>query len=172
LRRILGRLDSTHAKLLAIVNPLDSGLYNQRLTDNEWSVAEILQHLYLAEERVVADLEKGRAGNPVRVGPLRRLIPTVIVSWRLVRVKAPRAVTPTDAPDKDVVLENYAAVRKRLKGLCTTHGKQKLRRTVFKHPFLGKMNGVAAVSMIGYHELRHYKQIRELLLKLERVDYN
>jgi len=38
---------------------------------------------------------------------------------------------------------------------------------VFKHPFLGEIDGTATISFIGYHELRHYKQIREVIKKLD-----
>ena len=40
---------------------------------------------------------------------------------------------------------------------------ERFRNLVFTHPFLGEIDGVATVSFIGYHELRHYKQIREVL---------
>jgi hypothetical protein len=165
LNRIIKRLDSIHAKLLAAVDPLDSDRFNQRPAENEWSVAEILHHLCLVEERVVADLERGLAGEPHTVGLLRRLIPTSIVASRLVRVKAPRSVTPANPPEKNLGLKNYDAARNRLKELCSTEGKEKLKRVVFNHPFLGKLDGAAAVSFVGYHELRHYKQIREVLKK-------
>jgi hypothetical protein len=81
-------------------------------------------------------------------------------------VKSPKAVTPRDAPAKNHGLENLDRKRATLKGLCATHGDERFRNLVFKHPFLGEMDGVATVSFIGYHERRHYKQIREVLRKL------
>lgn len=170
MKRIIRRLDSVHAKLRAAVDPLDNNRFKQRLAEKEWSVAEILHHLCLVEERVVADLEKALASETQRVGLLRQLFPTSVVASRLIRVKAPRAVTPTNPPEKNVVIENYDTARNRLKELCATQGKEKLKQVVFNHPFLGKIDGAAAVSFVGYHELRHYKQIRELLSKLDRND--
>jgi hypothetical protein len=35
---------------------------------------------------------------------------------------------------------------------------------------MGDIDGVAAVSMLNFHEERHYKQIREILNKLEATD--
>lgn len=148
------------------MDPLDNTRFKQRLSETEWSVAEILYHLCLVEERVIADLEKALAREPQPVGVLKRLIPTSIVGLRVVRVKAPRAVTPTNPPDKTAALENYEAARSRLKQLCALHGREKLKQVAFNHPFLGPIAGTAAVSFLGYHELRHYKQIRELLPKL------
>lgn len=166
MNRSLKRLDSVHQKLIEIVYPLDPELYSQRPTDDEWSVAEIVHHLFLVEDRVMKELERAIAREPQRVGFLRRLIPTSIVSVRLIRVKAPKAMNPLEAPAKALAIENYNRARNSLKKLCTTHGRDRFRKLVFKHPFLGDIDGVATISFVGYHERRHYKQIREVLKKL------
>lgn len=164
--RPLKRLDSVHQKLIHTVTPLDSKIFSQRPSDDEWSVAEIVQHLSLVEERVIKDLERAVAKEPQRIGFVRKLVPTFIVASRLLRVKAPKAVNPIAVPEKNEVLENFDRARQALKALCATHGKDRLKKVVFKHPFLGDIDGVATVSFVGYHEQRHYKQIREVLKKL------
>jgi uncharacterized damage-inducible protein DinB len=167
MQRTLKRLDSTHEKLIATVAPLSSQLFSQRPSENEWSVSEILHHLHLVEERVIKELEKELAGTPHRVGFLRRLVPTAIVGSRLIKVKSPRAVAPNEAPEKEKGLAAYNQTRSQLKSLCATHGRERLQQTVFKHPFLGRISGVAAVSFLGYHEQRHLKQIHEVLNRLK-----
>ena len=166
MKKALQRLDSVHHKLLETVTPLNPTLFSRRPSNDEWSVAEIVHHLCLVEERVIKDLEKAITKPPQRVGFLRRLIPTSIVSSRLIRVKAPKAVKPLDAPAKDIAIENFNRARDALKKLCATHGKDRLRQIVFKHPFLGDIDGVATILFVGYHERRHYKQIREALKKI------
>lgn len=166
MKKALKRLDSVHQKLLGAVSTLEPQLYSQSPADGEWSVAEIVHHLCLVEDRVIKELEKAIARAPQRVGFFRRLIPTSIVSVRLIRVKALKAMNPLDAPAKDVALENYDRTRNRLKALCATHGNERFRNLVFKHQVLGEIDGVATVSFVGYHEQRHYKQIREVLRKL------
>jgi hypothetical protein len=168
MQKTLKRLDVVHEKLKGAISPLDAELYAQRPSDEEWSVAEIVHHLYLVENRVAQELEGALARDPQRVGLLRRLIPTSIVSVRLVRVKAPKAMNPLDAPVKETAIDNYDRARASLKTLCANHGKDRLREVVFTHPFLGKIDGVATVSFLGYHEVRHYKQIREVLQKLRK----
>jgi uncharacterized damage-inducible protein DinB len=165
MQKALKRLDSVHQKLMSAISPLNAELYSQRPSDGEWSVAEIVHHLCLVEDRVTKELEDAIARAPQRVGFLRRLIPTSIVSMRLIRVKAPKAMNPLDAPLKEVAVENFGRTRESLKTLCSTHS-NRFRNVIFKHPFLGDMDGEATVSFIGYHELRHYKQIREVLRKL------
>ena len=166
MQRTLKRLEAKHEKLIATVVPLSPQQFSQRPSENEWSVSEILHHLHLVEERVIKELEKELAGAPQRLGLLRRLVPTAIVGSRMIKVKAPRAVTPTEAPDKERGLADYNQTRSRLKSLCATHGRERLQQTVFKHPFLGRISGVAAVSFLGYHEQRHLKQIHEVLNRL------
>ena len=73
-------------------------------------------------------------------------MPTAIISLRLVRVKAP-TVNPLSAPRKEVAIENFDRVSSRLKALCATHGNQRFRQIVFKHPFLGSIDGVATIRL-------------------------
>lgn len=167
MQRVLNRLDRVHEKLLETVRPLDSKVFGERPSENEWSVGEIVQHLFLVEERVLKDLEAGIQREPRRVGWMRRLIPTSIVSSRLLRVKAPKSVNPRSVPEKDQIIQNLEAARVKLKAVCSTHGADRLRNVTFKHPFLGEIDGVATVSFVGYHEHRHFKQIREVLKKIK-----
>lgn len=166
MKRSLKRLDSVHQKLISTVSPLEPELFSTRPSADEWSVAHIVQHLCLVEERVIKDLEVAIAQEPQTVGFLRRLVPTSIVASRLLRVKSPKAVTPLEVLDQNATIENYNRARDSLKRLCATHGHDRFKKLIFKHPFLGEIDGVATVSFIGYHEQRHYKQIREVLKKL------
>ena len=166
MNKTLRRLDSIHSKLVHTVTPIEDPLFSRSPADREWSIAEIVHHLYLVEERVITELERELTNQPRKIGLLRKLIPTSIVASRLLRVKAPRAVRPFNPPARAEVIANYDAARTRLKDLCSTHGPNRLKQVVFKHPFLGEIDGTATISFIGYHELRHYKQIREVIKKL------
>ena len=167
MRRVLARLDSTHRKLLQTVEPLEEELLKRRPAVDAWSIAEIINHLRLVEERVIKDLQKALEHPPARLGLLRRLVPTRIVASRLVRVQAPGAVVPTNTSDKTANIADFNAARDTLKRLCETHGRSRLSKTVFRHPFLGRLNGVATISFVGYHEERHYKQILKVLKKVQ-----
>jgi hypothetical protein len=166
MKKALKRLDSVHQKLITAISSLQPNVYSERPADAEWSVAEIVHHLCLVEDRVTKELEAAIARAPQRVSFFRRLIPTSIVSLRLIRVKAPRAMNPLNAPAQDLAIANFERTRNSLKTLCAAHGTDRFRNLVFRHPFLGEIDGVATISFIGYHEQRHYKQIREVLRKL------
>ena len=166
MKRILRRLDSVHEKLLRTVTPLDPKLFSQRPTENEWSVGDIIQHLSLVEERVVKDLEKAVAREPQRVSLVKRMMPTSIVSSRLLKVKSPKAVAPVAPTEKDAAIQALQSARQKLKSFCDSHDQARFRTLIFKHPFLGDIDGVATISFVSYHEQRHYKQIREVLRKI------
>lgn len=129
--------------------PIDDSLFSRSPSTNEWSIAEIVHHLCLVEHAVIKELEKALAGPPQRLGFLRRLMPTSIVAIRLVRVKAPRAMNPLAPPPKPEIIANYNAARKKLKELCTSHGQNRLKQIIFKHPFLGDIHGLATISFVG-----------------------
>jgi hypothetical protein len=167
MKRPLKRLDSVHRQLLETVTPLDPELFSRRPSENEWSVGQIVHHLCLVEERVIKELAAAIAKEPQSPGFLRRFVPTAIVASRMLRVKSPKAVTPQAEIEKEVAIDNFNRARDCLKELCASHGPERFKKVVFNHPFLGKIDGVAAVSFIGYHEQRHYKQIREVLRKLK-----
>ena len=169
MNKALRRLDSIHSKLVDTITPIDDPLFSQSPAENEWSISEIVHHLCLVEERVIKELENELANPPRRIGLLRKLVPISMVASRLLRVKAPRDVNPLNAPARAEVIANYDGVRTRLKELCSTHGQDRFKQVVFKHPFLGEIDGPATISFLGYHELRHYKQIREVIKKLGRV---
>ncbi|MEP6570189.1 MAG: DinB family protein [Acidobacteriota bacterium] len=172
MKKALKRLDAIHQKLLSTISPLEPDIFAQRPSDSEWSVAEIVQHLCLVEDRVTKELEKAIAREPRRVGFFRRFVPTSIVALRFKRVKAPAAMNPVEPPARDRAIENFDRARNNLNALCAAHGAERFRNLVFKHPFLGEIDGVATVSFVGYHEKRHYKQIREVLGKLGKVNEN
>jgi hypothetical protein len=166
MQKRIARLDAVHRKLLDCVGDLEPNLYARSPAAGEWSVSEIVHHLCLVEARVIKELERAIAEPPRRVGVLKRLIPTSIVSTRLIRVKAPKAMNPVDSPPRETAIETFNATRDRLKTLCASHGEERFRNLVFKHPVLGEIDGLATVSFLGHHEARHYKQIREVLRKL------
>jgi len=166
MQKTLARLDSVHHRLIDCVANIEPDLYARSPGEGEWSVGEVVHHLCLVEARVIKELERVIAQPPRRVRFLKRLLPTSIVATRLIRVKAPKGVNPIDPPARDKAIETFNQTRDSLKTLCAAHSKERFRNLVFKHPALGEIDGVATVSFIGYHELRHYKQIREVLRKL------
>jgi hypothetical protein len=167
MKSTLKRLDAVHERLANTISAADPALLATRPAENEWSVAQVVEHLYLVEGAVTKYLRSKLDQPPAKVSFLKRLVPMRIVSLRMKRLKAPKIVEPAaDLPPMPELLKRYDQLRSQTKELCVQAGQERLRKICFKHPFFGDMDGAAAVSMIAFHEQRHLKQIREILKKL------
>jgi DinB family protein len=167
MKSTLKRLDAVHEKLTTAVSAVDPALLSKRPAEKEWSVAEVVEHLCLVEGAVMNYLKSRLDQPPVRVSPLKKLLPMRIVSLRVKRLEAPKIVRPSaDLPPMTELLNKFNALRADTKEVCNTAGRERLSQICFKHPFFGDMDGAAAVSMVAFHEQRHLKQIREILKKL------
>jgi hypothetical protein len=166
MKQVLAKLDEIHQQMMDLVTPLDEERFAARFAPGRWSAAENIHHLYLVETKYVGLLQEALASSAPGMGPVRRLfqVPPRFVGVRLVRVKVPeKAVEPLNAPPKAVTLDNYNRVRGELKSLAAEHGAARLRAIAVPHPMFRLFDGVNAVLFLGYHELRHYKQIREMM---------
>jgi hypothetical protein len=167
MKKVFAQLDGIHQLLLDTIAPLDEEKFARRPSENEWSVAEVVHHLCLVEERMIEGLQQELSRPPQRPGMLYRFIPySLLVACRVRRVRAPKFVEPLNPPPKETVIENYNRLRASFKAISGEHGRARLSQVVLKHPFLGDFNGVKAFAFVGYHEQRHYKQIREIIRQL------
>jgi hypothetical protein len=167
MKRIYRRLDAVHQQLLDVIEPLDAEKFARKPAPTEWSVAEVVHHLYLVEQHMIKGLEHELTQPPKRLPLLNHLIPySLLVGRRVRRVRAPKAVEPLNPPPKETVIENYNRVRAAIKAFSTEHGRKRLSQVVLKHPFLGAFSGLKAIAFVGYHEQRHYKQIQEIIRQL------
>ncbi len=167
MKSTLKRLDTVHQQLTTTISAVDPSLLVKRPAENEWSVAQVIEHLCLVEGAVTKYLKSKLDQPPVKVSFLKKLLPMRIVSLRMKRLQAPKIVAPAaDLPPIAELLEKYDHLRSQTKELCVQAGQKRLSQICMKHPYFGDMDGAAAVSMVAFHEQRHLKQIREILKKL------
>lgn len=169
MKKVIRQLDKIHSRLLDAITPLDAEKFSRRPTENQWSVAEVVHHLCLVEQRVLDGINHELSQPPRRVSLRYRLVPySLLVGRRVRRVKAPKHVEPLEPPPKETVIENYNRIRRTLKTLGEQQGRKRLSQVVMKHPMLGDFSGIKAIAFVGYHERRHYQQIREIIKQLYR----
>lgn len=117
----------------------------------------------MVEERIIFGMKRllRAAPNPV---PMRKRfhLPLAIATWRGRKVRTPIALDANRVRDRQESFADLKAARDgTLQFIESTRGTDvSLYR--FDHPFLGSLNMYEWFRMIGYHELRHAKQIREL----------
>ena len=127
-----------------------------------WSVAEIVEHVALIEERV--KLLIGKMGDAPAPEPdwdrarLDDLIPREIPK-RTSRVQAPPHVLPTGRWSGPEAVEQFIQKREHTIGLLAAPA---LRGHVLPHPIFGPWDGYQWILATGAHSARHTGQILEV----------
>jgi hypothetical protein len=170
MEQLIADLDATHKQLMQLVESINPDLFSRRPSEVEWSIAENIHHLYLVEEATLKLLKKKLKEPPQQLGLMRRIFkpPTWVVGMRAIRVKAPKYVEPLNAPPKREAIDNFNRVRADIKEIIAKNSKERLMQIVEKHPVLGNYDGLDWIKIAKYHEDRHFKQIKEVIKKLEK----
>ena len=103
--------------------------------------------------------------RPPRRVPLRKHLhwPLAICAWRGRKVPTPIPLDENRVCGKAESFADLAQTREAtLRFIESTRGTD-VTRYRFEHPFLGNLHMRQSFFVIGYHELRHAKQIRELV---------
>lgn len=136
-----------------------------------WSVAEVIAHL-IQVETVIHDAARkylGQEIRPLKRGLLPRLIwpPIWLIAWRELgfKRKSPIPMDPALVTNKADMLAKFAARRSTTLAFLkeTMAEGRDLGQYHWKHPFFGPLTFPEWLRVIGYHETRHTKQIREIV---------
>ncbi|NBI27479.1 DinB family protein [Chengkuizengella marina] len=148
-------------KLIQTVESLNDEQINQKLTNDDWSIVQILHHLYLTEYAIQAGfnhvIQKNKQ-NPTTIKSFE------IVTDRTIKRAAPDHIQPTDQyMSKQEILRLLSESRNQLIGILNQIEDYSLLSNLsMSHPFLGRLNLDQYLEFIGVHEQRHIKQIEEL----------
>ena len=97
--------------------------------------------------------------------PLRKRfhLPLAIATWRGRKVRTPIPLDAKRVRDKQDSFAGLIAAREATVAFIESTRGTDVSIYRYEHPFLGSLNMYEWFRMIGYHELRHAKQIRELV---------
>jgi hypothetical protein len=141
------------------------GRRRERPGEGRWSVAEVLEHLAIVEERSVAILAKLVADAPAR-SAAASTAPTPLdrtaLRDRSRRVSAPEFIQPTGTIDADEAWARLERSRLELEVTISAAADRDLTKVTRTHPALGQIDGYQSIRAIGGHEERHAAQIREI----------
>ncbi len=143
--------------------------FDRKPNAGKWSVHEILAHLISAEKLSVRYILKKRQGiDGVGETGLTEEIKMLLfkVSQRLpLKFRAPATVvaaTKKYTSYNDLVAD-WDAVRQSLKQILEQTDEKQLKKKIYKHIILGKLNIVHAVKFLREHVNHHLPQINRLL---------
>jgi hypothetical protein len=167
-RRIKERLERARGPLLAATEAVPAERWQEHPAPGCWSAAEVIAHLTMVEEAIQQGAEKLFAREPRPVALWRRLhIPPQLVEYRLLKAKTPLPLDSAYVGEKAALLQRIGAVRARTLAILEANGHRDLRQWRWPHPLLGSLNGESWFQMIASHEVRHTKQLREILKALQ-----
>lgn len=162
------KLEKQRHQLLDKVRQFPSS-FNHKPDKDKWSVHEILAHLITAEKLSVQYIEKKRqgidsAGNTglyeeIKMGVLK------ITQRMPLKFTAPKpvvAATPSYASIEDLT-KDWDTVRENLKQILELIQENQLRKKIYKHIIVGRLNIVHAVKFLQEHVNHHLPQVNRLL---------
>lgn len=176
LAELVTLLTDARAELLAAFDAVPPGDATRRPAPDAWSVAQIAEHVRLAEASIGRTL-----GALVKVSNLDALGPETETSSvlgaldryrfeeRRSRLPAPETVLPGDDADLATAVAALAESRRRVLALIERVNGRAVGRLGFPHPRLGTLSFYEWLLFLGQHERRHAAQAREVIGMLRGV---
>lgn len=157
-------LDDRLEELLAHCDGLNPDALHAK-SGEEWSGAQILEHLYLAEQGTLGYLKSKMKTTPPRAGwgaAIRSLLLNRALRNKNKKYRAPKVIgSPSERPEYTTLAQNYRQLRVDMRRMMAEGDPRVFRRALFKHPIAGRLNMLQTLAFLQTHLDRHAEQIRE-----------
>ena len=158
-------LQDNERRILALTDRLTLAQQGFRLSPEEWSITDIVEHLAVVEARSLARLEE-RLEQPADTEKKSRIdldaVILNVISARTRRAQASEASQPSGRwPGFGEAVDEFRKARARSVHLAQTT-KADLRTYLLPHAALGEMDAYQALLFLGAHAERHRKQAQEI----------
>lgn len=145
-----------------------SGLSDEQLNtvveEGKWSIAQVLEHLFLVEKNVARGIRKVIPSNEINLAKQRDIHLFIDRSTKFV---APKFVAPSNKfQTVEQLKEKLASSRQALVDSIQGASEGELNQKSLPHPVYGALTISQWVPFIGYHEQRHLLQIEEIKVAL------
>jgi hypothetical protein len=159
---IIDHLNRTRSSLLTLIATIQEERWSEPPRRGGWSPGEIIAHLTMVETKVTTVAARIVQAPPIRVPAWKRIhVPIVFVQWRGIRVKTPIPPDKELLGEKHQMLERFAGFRRQTVALLQENQPRDLGNYRFSHPFFGSLNLYDWFRFLGFHEVRHTKQMQE-----------
>ena len=165
---LLETLSASRTELLHTADSVAPAQWLARPAAKAWSTAEVIAHLTMVE-RTVTDAAGRVLLHPPKPLPFFRRLhwPLWIVARRILRRKSPLPLDPALLGAKETMLAELRAARVRTLAFLTETRDRELCAYSWPHPFLGNLNFYDWFRLLANHEVRHTKQILEIVDTLQ-----
>ncbi len=170
LATIIENLARAQRELLRAADAVPADQWKTRPAEGRWSAGELVGHLSLIERGILGRTDRLLQKPPKPMPFFKRFhVPMMIVEARVIRRKAPTPLEPQIVCEKEEMLAELRQVRERTLAFIEETMERDLSKYTMGHPFLGTLNAYEWLQFIASHEIRHMKQMREIVGTLPKT---
>ncbi|MCC6586521.1 MAG: DinB family protein [Bryobacterales bacterium] len=165
--RAMSYLHATRKQFLDIVQSVSDSQFRFKPGPDRWSIAEVAEHLTLAEDLMYGAAQRTLESPKVTVAPeefkkkdeaILKMVPD-----RSRKAQAPEQIRPTGKfGTRDALVAEFKSRRDRTIEFVKTT-KAELRSHTSPHPVFGAIDVYEWVLFIAAHSDRHIQQMREVM---------
>ena len=149
---------------------------NERPPDGGWSPLQVMHHLILAEGGSLGYVKKKLSAQPplnkLGVGDRFRAFMLQFYLALPFKFKAPRGVGDEALPGRSTFGETqkqWLQVREELRAYLERLPESRFSKSLYKHPFAGRMSLKGMLEFFGSHVERHAAQVDRVLKPANRA---
>ncbi|MCB0550237.1 MAG: DinB family protein [Phaeodactylibacter sp.] len=169
----LKKIDQRLQGLLDELSAYDNEALNRKPADGGWSALQVMHHLLLAEEGSVKYVKKKLSFNPeLSAAGFSSSWRAFLLNFYFIlpfKFKAPPGVGDDALParsDFQEVSERWRSSRKALREYLESLPEELFQKSIYRHPFAGRMSLEGMVQFFEGHFERHRKQIGRVLAEV------
>jgi hypothetical protein len=158
-------LATSRAQFLAVANRIPDAHWLESPEKDVWSAAEITAHVGIIEESIIFGCKKVSQSDPRPVSTLKKIhLPLALATWRRKKIRSPIPLKQERVyADRERSCASLETTRQASLAFLESLRDRDLYAHRFPHPVFGSLNVYEWFRFIGYHELRHRKQLCELV---------
>jgi DinB superfamily len=170
LEAILEKLARAQRDLLSAADSVPPDHWKISQSNCHWCAAQLVAHLITVERSVIAKADRVLQHPPKPVAFWKRFhLPFALVEKRVIRRKTPMPLDLQLIREKEEMLAELRHVRERTLAFIEETRGRNLSQYRWRHPFLGSFNVHGWIAFIASHQIRHAKQMREIVSALPKA---
>lgn len=165
---LMEELDAVRGELRVFVGSLSADIRDAPSTGNEWSIAGILEHLFMVENgsgrlfsHIVHQVEDAGA-RETETSSVLGLNDAYQIATSPVKVAAPEWIQPREGLLVEESMARLEDAREKLKSVMRRASGFALGSATMPHPLFGPFNGYQWLLATAQHERRHLRQMRRV----------
>ena len=166
--KVIQLLHDSQKEFIALVEGLSDEQWKWKPTPERWSVGEVAEHILLAEGSLFAKMKEALDSPPnpeweaKTAGKTETLLK--IMAPRLGKAVAPEPIQPNGKLSRSEIMSRFAEARAGTVKF-TEETQLALKEHTSEHPFkfFGTLNAYQWLIYIPLHNMRHDKQIQEVM---------